>query len=73
MTAQSPLDYLVIFTPPGRRFFCAEPVSHVTDAVNLAAAGHPDTGLRILQPGETLTSAITLTPAGAATATPAPA
>jgi aldose 1-epimerase len=71
MTAEPPLDYLVVFTPRGRRFFCAEPVSHVTDAVNLAAAGHPDTGLHVLAPGETLASTITLTPA--ATATPAPA
>ena len=62
MTAESPLDYLVVFTPRGRRFFCAEPVSHVTDAFNLAAAGHSDTGLRILDPGDTLSSTITLTP-----------
>jgi hypothetical protein len=62
MTAEPPLDYLVIFTPRGRRFFCAEPVSHVTDAFNLAAAGHPDTGFRVLAPGETLASTIALTP-----------
>jgi aldose 1-epimerase len=62
MTAEPPLDYLVIFTPRGRRFFCAEPVSHVTDALNLAAAGHPDTGLRVLAPHETLATTITLTP-----------
>ena len=71
MTAEAPLDYLVVFTPRGRRFFCAEPVSHVTDALNLAEAGQPDTGRRVLAPGETLASTITLTPA--ATATPAPA
>jgi aldose 1-epimerase len=73
MTAEPPLDYLVVFTPRGRRFFCAEPVSHVTDAFNLAEAGHPDTGRRVLGPGETLSSTITLIPerAPAATATPA--
>ena len=61
MTAEVPLDFLVVNTPPGRRFFCAEPVSHVTDAFNLAAAGRPDTGLRIIEPGESLRAAVTLT------------
>ena len=75
MTAEAPLDYLVVFTPPGRRFFCAEPVSHVTDAFNLAEAGHPDTGRHLLAPGATLSATITLTPSlpSRATATPAPA
>jgi len=61
MTAEAPLDFLVVYTPPARAFFCAEPVSHVTDAFNLAAAGRPDTGARVLAPGETLRAAVTLT------------
>ena len=60
MTAGTPLDFLVVFTPPGRPFFCAEPVSHVTDAFNLAAAGRADTGMRVLLPGETLRASVTL-------------
>jgi len=60
MTAEPPLDFLVVYTPPGRSFFCAEPVSHVTDAFNLAAAGRIDTGTRSLEPGETLRAAVTL-------------
>jgi aldose 1-epimerase len=71
MTAEPPRDYQVVFSPRGRRFFCAEPVSHVTDAFNLAEAGQPDTGRRVLAPGETLAASITLAPV--ATATPAPA
>jgi aldose 1-epimerase len=62
MTATSPLDVLVVYTPSGRPYFCAEPVSHVTDAVNLAASGRIDTGLRVLEPGETLRAAVTLAP-----------
>jgi aldose 1-epimerase len=62
MTAESPLDYLVVFTPPGRSFFCAEPVSHVTDAFNLAEAGRADTGRQVLEPGATIEAAITLVP-----------
>jgi aldose 1-epimerase len=42
----------VIYTPAGKDFFCVEPVSHCTDAVNLAAAGQSDTGLRVIEPGE---------------------
>jgi len=60
MTAEAPLDFLVVYTPPGRPFFCAEPVSHVTDAVNLAAAGLTDTGASVLEPGETLRATVTL-------------
>jgi len=69
MTAGPPLDCLVVFTPPGRPFFCAEPVSHVTDAFNLAEAGHEDTGRQVLEPGATIETAITLGPhAGTAAA-----
>ncbi|MGH7265243.1 MAG: aldose 1-epimerase [Candidatus Rokuibacteriota bacterium] len=63
VTAEPPLDFLVLYTPPGRDFFCLEPVSHATDAVNLAAAGRPDTGLLTLEPGETVRAAVTLAPA----------
>ena len=62
MTAEPPLDCLVVFTPPGRPFFCAEPVSHVTDAFNLANAGRADTGRQVLEPGATIETAITLAP-----------
>ena len=62
MQAQPPLDYLVVFTPARRPFFCVEPVSHVTDAFNLADAGRDDTGILVLAPGETLETAVVLTP-----------
>jgi len=61
LAAEAPLDFLVVYTPPGRPFFCVEPVSHVTDAFNLAAAGRTDTGARTLAPGETLRAVVTLT------------
>ena len=62
MQAQPPLDYLVVFTPARRPFFCVEPVSHVTDAFNLADAGRDDTGIVVVAPGETLETAVVLTP-----------
>ncbi len=62
MTAEPPLDCLVVFTPRGRPFFCVEPASHVPDAFNLAAAGRTDTGMRVLEPGDTLRATIVLAP-----------
>jgi len=52
LEADAALAFLVVYTPAGADFFCAEPVSHCTDAVNLAAC-RDDTGLRVLAPGET--------------------
>jgi aldose 1-epimerase len=62
IAAPPPLGCLVLYTPPGRPFFCAEPVSHVTDAFNLAAAGRDDTGTLAVAPGETVWARLTLTP-----------
>ena len=56
MTAELPLDFLTVYTPPGRPFFCVEPVSHATDAVNLSALA-ADVGMRSLEPGTTLRTA----------------
>lgn len=49
------LDHLVLHAPAGCDFVCLEPVSHVADAVNLAARGWEGTGLRTLQPGDAVT------------------
>jgi aldose 1-epimerase len=44
------MSFLVLYTPRGRDFFCVEPASHVTDAINLAREGVAETGLRVLAP-----------------------
>jgi aldose 1-epimerase len=62
MRAAAPLDKLVLFAPPGQDFFCAEPVSHITDAFNLHAAGHSETGIRVLAPGDVLEARVTFLP-----------
>jgi aldose 1-epimerase len=62
MTARGPLATLVVYTPPGEPFFCAEPVSHITEAFNLAAAGQRDTGMLSLGPGESVRAAMSLVP-----------
>lgn len=51
LSASQPLlSFLVVYTPPARDFFCVEPSSHITDAVNLAREGVAETGLRVLAP-----------------------
>jgi aldose 1-epimerase len=52
--AGAPLDFLVVYTPPGEDYFCVEPVSHCTDAFNLAGCGRRDTGMLTLESGATL-------------------
>ena len=60
--AGSPLDFLVVYSPPGEDFFCAEPVSHCTDAFNLAGQGRADTGMLTLEPGAVLPATVRFRP-----------
>lgn len=63
LRADQPLfSFLVIYSPAGRDFFCVEPVSHLTDAFNLAPAGLAATGLRVLAPGAILAGRMELRP-----------
>ena len=55
----SNLDRLVVFTNDQRDFVAIEPVSHVNNAINMADAtplSGPDLGVRILQPGDSMTA-----------------
>ena len=56
------LSFLVLYTPRGSDFFCVEPASHCTDAINLAREGVADTGLRVLAPTAHRGATVTLTP-----------
>jgi aldose 1-epimerase len=60
MTASQAATHAVVYTPrssPGSEspasWFCVEPMTMATDAVNLAEGGNTATGLRVLEPGET--------------------
>jgi aldose 1-epimerase len=66
MRAEGPLGFLVVYTPPGEPYFCAEPVSNATDAFNLAAAGRDDTGMVVLAPGEEASARVSFAPREAA-------
>lgn len=58
MTADAPLDFLVVYTPKNQDYFCVEPVSHAPDAVNNVNAGRTDTGFQVLEQGKTMRVAI---------------
>lgn len=57
--APSPdLSFTTVYSPPDADFFCVEPVSHETDAVNRR---HSKSGLRWLQPNEAWAVDVTYT------------
>ncbi|MDX2055281.1 MAG: aldose 1-epimerase [Polyangiaceae bacterium] len=58
VNGDSVCQHAVIYTPKGAPFFCFEPVSHANDAFNLAARGTTDTGMRVLEPGEKLSTTV---------------
>ncbi|HVO88552.1 MAG TPA: aldose 1-epimerase [Casimicrobiaceae bacterium] len=49
--ADSACRFVVVYAPPGAGFIAIEPVTHMTDAFNRAAAGERATGTRLLPPG----------------------
>lgn len=61
MTAYSDFGHVVIWSPAGENFFCVEPVTNATDAFNLASRGIAGTGIKTLEPDESLTETMTLT------------
>jgi aldose 1-epimerase len=54
----SSLSRLVLYTPRDKAYFCVEPVSHVSNAIQMA---DPEShGLQTLRPGETTQASMTL-------------
>ncbi|QBY04231.1 aldose 1-epimerase [Thalassotalea sp. HSM 43] len=43
-------EFLVVYSPEQQPFFCAEPVTHSTDAINLSQQGVKGTGFKTLAP-----------------------
>ncbi|RIH81811.1 hypothetical protein Mrose_03529 [Calidithermus roseus] len=50
-------SHLVLFTAPDGTV-ALEPVSHATDGFNLMDRGWPNTGVRVLEPGESLSGEV---------------
>lgn len=62
ISAEALLDFLVLYTPQGEPYFCAEPVSNATDAFNLAQLDVKNTGMICLAAGEQRTAKIRFVP-----------
>ena len=62
LDADAPLGFLVVYSPAGRDYFCVEPVSHCTDAFNLAAQGRAGTGMLTLEAGASVSAIMRLRP-----------
>jgi aldose 1-epimerase len=60
--AEAPLDFLVLYTPPNEPFFCAEPVSNITDAFNRMDDKTTRTGSIVLAPGQTRSASVRFKP-----------
>ena len=58
LTLRSSLSRLVVYTPQDKDYFCVEPVSHATNAINQPAPSA--LGLVTLQPGQSQTAWLTL-------------
>jgi aldose 1-epimerase len=56
--AEPVFGHLVVYVPRGQSFFCVEPVSNANDGFNLLERDEPDTGVRVLKPGEQLTGTV---------------
>lgn len=63
LTADNVFSHLVVFTAPDGSL-ALEPVSHATDAFNLAAQGIGGTDMKTLQPGQSLAGAVRVTVEG---------
>ena len=51
MSCSREARHAVFYAPEGENFFCLEPVTHVSNAMN--SASPPDRGVLLLEPGET--------------------
>jgi aldose 1-epimerase len=54
ITADELYRHLVVYVPPGRDFFCVEPVSMIGNGFNLLTDGVQGTGVQVLDPGQSM-------------------
>lgn len=57
---EPPLRHIILFTPPGKPYFAVEPVSNANNGFNLFAQGDEESGVRILEPGQTMAASFRL-------------
>ncbi|GAA4408126.1 aldose 1-epimerase [Advenella faeciporci] len=63
MTADAPFDFLIVYSPEGAPWFCAEPFSNVTDCFNMRHTHSArEVGGQDVLPGQTVKTRFSLTP-----------
>lgn len=60
LTADDPLNHVVVHCPAGAAYLCVEPVSHVSDGFNLAANGLSGTGVAVIEPGSEIAASLVM-------------
>jgi aldose 1-epimerase len=58
VTASPGMQFLQLYMPPGRNWFCAEPMSQMPDAIRRPGV---ESGLRFLAPGESMQAWMAIT------------
>jgi aldose 1-epimerase len=62
ISTSSNCEFMVVYSPAGEDFFCFEPVSHCTDALNMSEQGEENTGVLSLAPQKELTITMLISP-----------
>ncbi|TWX72455.1 aldose 1-epimerase [Colwellia sp. C1TZA3] len=62
ISTSSNCNFMVIYSPEGKDYFCLEPVTHCTDAINMMGKGIKNTGMVSLAPQEKMTVSMRITP-----------
>lgn len=62
ITTSSNCKFIVIYSPKNQNYFCFEPVTHSTDAINMSNNGIDNTGIMTLNPQERMTISMSITP-----------
>jgi len=62
ITTSSNCNFIVVYSPKDQNYFCFEPVTHSTDAINRSNSGINNTGIMTLNPQEKMTISMSITP-----------
>ena len=62
ITSSSNCKFIVVYSPQGQSYFCLEPVTHSTDAINMSNDGVNSTGIMTLNPREKMTVSMCISP-----------
>ncbi|MFT5813006.1 MAG: aldose 1-epimerase [Psychroserpens sp.] len=62
ITTSTNCKFIVLYSPRNEGYFCLEPVTHCTDAINMANNGVDNTGIKYLQPQEKMTVSMRISP-----------